>query len=306
MQTVQLGSDFDDSAGSRADDVRRPVMTFGAMSVEGRAWRQPRHRHRKAQLLYTLRGVVNCEAGDAVWIVPQRSAVWIPGGHPHAASGVMGAVCCCALVDVEPSAAMPAHCCTLAVSPLLHELLMKAAGFPEFYDLRGPEGRLAATLLDELAAAPATDLHLPMPQDRRLRQLAERLLDRPDERVHQPELAEQIGMSERTLSRRMVRELGMSFSVWRRRLHVILGVQKLAMGASVHSTAVELGYESASSFTTMFRKNTGKSPRRYLVEKLRSDTPGRDASAWIDATARLADSIKRMACSTNDADSPQK
>ncbi|MBU9553357.1 AraC family transcriptional regulator [Burkholderia multivorans] len=306
MRTLQLGNDFDVSICLSADNVRRPVMTFGAVAVEGRTWRQPRHRHRKAQLLYTLRGVVNCEAGDAVWIAPQRSAVWIPGGYVHAASGSVGTVCCCTLLDIEPSAAMPAHCCTLAVSPLLHELMMKAAGFSERYDMRGPEGRLVATLLDELAAAPVTDLHLPMPQDRRLRQLAERLLERPDERVHQPELAEQIGMSERTLSRRMTRELGMSFSVWRRRLHVILGVQKLAMGASVHSTAVELGYESASSFTTMFRKNTGKSPRRYLVEKLRCDTPSRDASTWTDMVARLADSSNRMAHSANDGDSPQK
>ena len=41
----------------------------------------------------------------------------------------------------------------------------------------------------------------------------------------------------------------------------------MARGASVHSVASDLGYESASSFVTMFRKALGKSPARYMADR---------------------------------------
>ena len=74
-------------------------------------------------------------------------------------------------------------------------------------------------------------------------------------------------------------EIGMSFGHWRRQLHVILALRRLSAGETVQTVAVDLGYESASSFVTMFRKMVGKPPIRYLVERQtsvplsRSDPP---------------------------------
>ncbi|WP_323120306.1 helix-turn-helix domain-containing protein [Burkholderia alba] len=56
----------------------------------------------------------------------------------------------------------------------------------------------------------------------------------------------------------------MSVGDWRRQWHVILALQKRVAGDSVQNIAIDLGYESASSFIAMFRKTTGKSPMRYL------------------------------------------
>jgi AraC-like DNA-binding protein len=41
----------------------------------------------------------------------------------------------------------------------------------------------------------------------------------------------------------------------------------MSRGASVKSVASELGYESPSSFVTMFRKALGRSPARYMAER---------------------------------------
>jgi hypothetical protein len=59
------------------------------------------------------------------------------------------------------------------VSPLLRELLLKATAFEVLYPQNGREARLIAALLDELSEAPVEYLHLPMPRDLRLRQLAQ-------------------------------------------------------------------------------------------------------------------------------------
>jgi methylphosphotriester-DNA--protein-cysteine methyltransferase len=56
----------------------------------------------------------------------------------------------------------------------------------------------------------------------------------------------------------------MSFGQWRRQFHVITAVRRLTAGDSVQTVAIDLGYESASSFVTMFKKVLGKPPIRYL------------------------------------------
>ncbi|MBI0331262.1 AraC family transcriptional regulator [Burkholderia plantarii] len=248
------------------DNVPRPVVALSAMPVT-KDWEHARHRHRRAQLLYSVRGILNCEIEDGVWIVPPQCAVWIPGDLPHAARGSGETECHCLFVEPDAAPDLPKSCCTISVSPLLRELLLKVAGFPELYPLGSREDRLIAVLLDELAMAPVEDLHLPMPRDPRLRRLAEMLLTDPTDKTSKSDWATRIGMSERSMSRLLVHEIGMSFGRWRRQLHVILALQRLTKGESVQTVALELGYENASGFVTMFRKAVGKPPARYLADR---------------------------------------
>jgi AraC-like DNA-binding protein len=201
-----------------------------------------------------------------VWIVPPQCAVWIPGGQPHSlrASGDLKIYC----LFVEPDAvAMPTECCTIGVSPLLQELLVRTASFPALYDVDGPNGRLVRVLLDQLAAAPVENLHFPMPRDPRLRKVADAMLTDPAERLTIAEWGRRVGASERTLARILRSETGMSFGRWRQQLHVLLALLHLAEGTPVQVVAQDLGYESASAFITMFRKALGKSPGRYLADR---------------------------------------
>lgn len=257
--------------------MARQVIALNASSV-GSDWEHAPHRHRKAQLIYSVRGVLNCEVDAGVWIVPPQCALWIPGDLLHAVRGSGQTECYCLFVEPDTVLGLPAVCCTLAVSPLLRELLFKASGFEALYAEHGPQARLIATLLDELCAAPVEDLHLPLPSDRRLRQLTQGLLVQPASKLSGAQWARRIGMSERSMSRLLLQEVGMSFGRWRRQLHVILSLQRLARGESVQTVALELGYESASGFVTMFRKAMGKPPARYLLER---GGPGEGATGRI-------------------------
>ncbi|WP_339421149.1 MULTISPECIES: AraC family transcriptional regulator [Pseudomonas] len=248
------------------DNVPRPVVALRAAAV-AENWEYATHRHRKAQLLYSVRGVLNCEVEDGVWIVPPLSAVWIPGDLPHSVWGSGETECYCLFVEPDAASDLLEKCCTISVTPLLRELLLRVAGFPELYALGSREDRLVATLLDELVTAPAEDLHLPMPRDLRLRHLAELLLIDPTDKTSKSNWAVRIGMSERSMSRLLMYEVGMSFGRWRRQLHVILALQRLTKGESVQTVALDLGYENPSGFITMFRKAVGKPPARYLSER---------------------------------------
>lgn len=262
------------------DNVPRPVTVAISTSVS-RDWEKAKHQHRQGQLLYSVRGLLKCEIEDGVWIVPPECAVWIPGSLPHSVRGSGETECCCLFVEPAAASGLPQSCCTIAVSTLLRELLLKVAGFVPLYPLDGREARLIATLLDELAAAPVEDLHLPIPNHPRLRRLAEMLLANPTDKMSMSDWASRIEMSERSMSRLLRQELGMSFGRWRRQLHVILALQRLARGESVQSVALELGYENASGFVTMFRKTVGKPPARYLADRsayAATDLDGRSVS----------------------------
>ena len=248
------------------DDIPRPITAFGiAMETTGRL-ELDFHRHKKAQVLLCLRGVLTCEAAGGLWLVPPHSAIWIPGDMLHAikAEGTIEGYN--AFLDPAIPSQLPPTCCTFTATPLLRELLIRSAGFPALYPEGGMESHLVTLLSDEINAAPISTLHLPMPVDERLRRIVGMMLATPSERGTIETWAKWAGLSERTLSRLVAQQTGMSFGRWRQQFTVVLAVQWLTKGASIQQVAADLGYESASSFVTMFRKSIGVSPGRYMAE----------------------------------------
>ena len=72
------------------------------------------------------------------------------------------------------------------------------------------------------------------------------------------------GASERTLARLFERETGMSFRAWRQQLRLLRALELLAAGTPVTRVALDLGYESTSAFSAMFRRVLGTAPTRYF------------------------------------------
>lgn len=232
------------------------------------------HQHRKAQLIYVISGVITIEAESGIWTVPPQCAVWIPAGVSHLARSTGHITIGSLYIEQGLAAAFPEECGIVFVQPLLRELLVRFISGPQLY----PEGetreaRLVSVLLDELQAAPIEPLHLPMPQDRRLRRLAEMLINTPSLRFTIEEWGARVGASKRTLSRLFQRETGMSFIRWKQQLHVGLALQQLALGEPVTNIALDLGYESASGFIAMFRRMLGHPPVRYFHDAVSNSTP---------------------------------
>lgn len=250
------------------DEVARPVVAYGMASNKIGTFELDMHCHAKGQIMLVQRGALSCRVKGGLWIVPPRSAVWIPGGALHAvkATGALEGYSAFVAADII-GAGLPRRCCTVSVTPLLRELLYRAARLPLLYDEAGANSRLIAVLLDEIATAEVEDLHLPMPTDPRLRTLVDLMMAAPAERGSLEGWAKRVGLSARTLERLISRETGMSFGRWRQQLGVMLAVQWLAGGASIQQVAADLGYESVPSFVTMFRKTLGTSPGRYMAER---------------------------------------
>lgn len=225
------------------------------------------HHHREAQLIYIVRGEVSCEASGAWWIVPPNSALWVPSNVIHRIRARAPLEGYNVFLEPRVTRRMPKECCAVSVTPLFREVVLSLATHPVLYDPKGPGGHLVAVLLHELTMVSIDKHRLPMPTDQRLRQLVTMMTTNPGDGADMKAWAKRIGVAPRTLSRLLVRETGLSFGRWRQQLHIIVAIQSMARGASVQSVANDLGYESASSFVTMFRKALGKSPARYMADR---------------------------------------
>lgn len=226
----------------------------------------PVHTHRKGQLIITLYGAVICRAGNDIWIVPPNCAVWIPGGIPHSANVTWNAHL--NYLFIEPgAAALPERCCTLAISPLIKELVGRLACEDIGYPPDSHAARLTRVTLDELVSMPQQKLSLPISSHPKIRAMADALVSHPEDRSTFNAWAKRLALSERSLARLMVRETGLTFGRWRQQLHLIIALQELASGISVQNVASKLGYESVNAFITMFRKTMGSTPAHYFAER---------------------------------------
>jgi len=221
------------------------------------------HSHPRFQLVYAARGVLKVDTRDATWVVPPQRAVWLPPAITHRLT-TSGPVQLRSLyVRADAATRMPATCEVLEVTPLLRELILRATDLPLEYDQHGPAGRVMRLLLDELAELPRLPYHLPMPKAAPLAPICKQLLDAPDEAATLAEVARRAAMSARTLARHFRRHTGMSFAAWRRRARLLRALAWIAEGRPIIKVAIDLGYDSPSAFSAMFRRELGAPPSRF-------------------------------------------
>ncbi|WP_201316551.1 helix-turn-helix transcriptional regulator [Dyella sp. EPa41] len=226
----------------------------------------PAHSHRRGQLLYASTGVLTTITSEGSWVVPPRRALWIPPGVSHEVH--MGGPVSTRSAYVTPEAARAAglseRCQVIAVSPLLHELLLEAVDLPAEYELDGRDGRVMALLLDEIRRMPALPLNTPLPHDKRLAALCRELLDHPSQEMKIDDMARYAGMSRRHFTRTFREETGMSFTAWRQQACLLAALTRLGNGDAITQVAMDLGYGNPSAFTAAFRRVLGVAPSRYL------------------------------------------
>jgi len=256
-------------------DRMMPAAQTSNLIWRERRWEAPENLHQRSLLIYVVQGALHCEAGSDVWITPPTMVLWLPGGTLHNAYAYGDFQSYSVWVDA--SVGMPASCCIASVTPLLRELLLRAASFPEKAPADSQEKRILDVIMGEIALLPWENLCLPMPTSLRIRPLVDAMIADPASKDSAGRWAARFGLSERTMSRIFIHDIGMSWSDWKRQLLVTLALQRMANGSSVQTVALSLGYESASSFIAMFKRTLGKPPGQYLAERFgKSLLPDRD------------------------------
>jgi len=207
---------------------------------------------------------MNVQTADGAWVVPPNRALWVPAGGEHSIRTI-GSVSMRTLyvgTDLRP---MPLKTyAVVAVPPLLRELILQLIALQTGVTNTDRESRLAAVIFDELRALKSQPLHVPLPEEPRLRAVCEAMVSDPGSSRTSAQWGARFGMSAKTLERDFAKSLRMTFGQWRQQVRLLASLERLAAGEPVTSVALDLGYKSPSSFAVMFQKALGSTPSAYF------------------------------------------
>lgn len=245
--------------------VPRPVSMIIVEHEPEPAVIVPAHSHPKAQLAVAVKGIFSLHTAEGTWLVPPNRAVWVPGGVVHEMHARGQAVSNRSLyIQPDASPGLPDDCRVIELSPLMRQLILEATQIPLLYDENGRDGRVMRLILDEICAAPKMPLHIPMPRDPRLLRICRALLADPGQGGDLDDWARIGALGRRTLTRLFRQETGITLTLWLQQVRLMEALTRLSLGQPVTTVALDLGYDSPSAFTAMFRRVMGKTPRHYL------------------------------------------
>jgi AraC-like DNA-binding protein len=203
------------------------------------------------------------EIGGSRFMSPPQYAVWVPPETEHSFYSNQPinyrAVCLAPTLCAD----LPQEACTLAISDILKAILKDFAARDVKIPKQAADQRLAQVLVDQLQQAPVHECYLPYASSSRLLGVLEALQAEPGDNRPLADWAAQIHVSERTLARQFVRELGMSFGEWRQRLRFLTAIEALDSHRSIQDVAFDLGYSTGSAFIAMFQRQAGCTPEQY-------------------------------------------
>jgi AraC-like DNA-binding protein len=224
----------------------------------------PEHSHPEDQLLFASTGVMTLSTGQGIWVVPPMRAIWIPADTPHSVR-MAGAVSMRTLYFLPRLCrALPSRCFVMNVSSFLRELILHACNLSRLNRRKPAQRRIVDLLIDQLKEVRSVPLQLPRPTDLRARRVMDALFASPGEQRTLAKLCKDCGASKRTIQRLFLEQTTLTFAKWRQQLRLLHAMQLLASGEKVTSAALDAGYSSTSAFISMFRKQLGTTPARYL------------------------------------------
>jgi AraC-like DNA-binding protein len=240
------------------EDIDRPIVGVG--NDYPPAFELDFHSHKCGQLLHATRGVMAIITAQGAWATPPEHAVWIPAVIAHAVR-IIGAVSTrSAMVAPDIAQALGERCRVIGVSGLLNALLEEAVKLPVEYDEAGRDGLVMQLLLAEIARATVIPLAVPFPRNDALARRCQDFFAAPNVKSGIDEWAEALELNRRSFTRHFRRETGTSFAEWRQQAFLAAALPLIAAGEPITAVAIDLGYGSPASFSTMFRRALGSSP----------------------------------------------
>jgi AraC-like DNA-binding protein len=226
------------------------------------------HQHNWGQFLYAQKGVLAIVTDSFRYICPAEQGIWLPSNVPHEVTTLSDCILSSLYIDNSETSAIDNYAHMLQVSPLLKMLIVEAVKFTDNYDWQSTQGRHFRLIRDQVGSATKMDTQLPYPVTEKLLHITHQLNLFPANNQSLEAWGRVVGASSRTLSRSFRKETGLTFNEWRIRLKLQVAIRQLHEGQTVTNVALNLGYETSSAFTFMFRTKLGKTPSQFITKNL--------------------------------------
>jgi AraC-like DNA-binding protein len=224
------------------------------------------HQHTRGQLIYASSGAILVMTHQGSWVVPPFRAVWIPPETQHAMRCIGNIQMRTLYLCLDNIDLLPAQCCVISITPLLRELIIAIVQMPIHQATDERNTLIMQLFLHEIKPLTVIPLHLPIPKDSRISKICESIINDPSQKYSLAKWGNLVGASERTLIRLFLEQTGLTFRQWNQQAKLMLSIQLLAKKQSITEIALQLGYESPSAFTAMFKKTLGLPPSAYFSE----------------------------------------
>ena len=230
----------------------------------------PLHSHPQGHILIVMNDVAIVDVENNAFYIPYGHFVWIPSGKSHHISFEDRTIqlLCIYYPQNFSDDSFYQEVGIYPIPTLLHEALNLIKDETREYASKEWKYELLSTLnhiLPNIIAQKHSQLWLPTTQH----PIAQKIVSAIQRNYRLPisaqSIADEVGMSVRTMSRYMHNELGISFIQYLRKYRIIMSVKQLVKGEdSITNIAYSVGYESLSVFSNSFHMVTGYRPSYFL------------------------------------------
>ncbi|MEJ5056010.1 AraC family transcriptional regulator [Sphingobacterium sp. MYb382] len=229
--------------------------------------RLPAHQHDKAQLLLVFGGIAYLQTAEKDFYIPSNHYIWIPKNYPH---NLMFNTQDLYIINIyfpgENTEAFYNQLGIYPVSKLLAEMLSFSEKWQGDYFAGSWEFDFLTTLRKVLSKENLKrfSIQLPTTDDQRLQAIVASLRSRLHENLTLEGVANQWGMSVRSLTRLFQAKLHITFIQYIKMLRIIRAME-LIKDSDLNMTeiAYEIGYSNIAAFSNNFHQLTNMRPTEF-------------------------------------------
>lgn len=228
---------------------------------------EPMHKHACHQLIVIKHGFMRVTTSSGHFAITQNRGIWLAEGTEHSLTILKNTHVIAGFIEPLARADLSNRSQVVSISDLLQALLENSIGINSQYQSHTREAWLVELMLDECRRlTPLTEFALPEPTVTAYKTACDKIRERLHHGWSLTDMAQILGISERTVSRQFTQQTGLSFAEWLRRLRLQHSLELLLSGQSVVDVALSVGYDSPSAFSTAFKQRIGLSPTQYVAQ----------------------------------------
>ena len=222
--------------------------------------RLPAHQHNKAQLLLVYGGIAYLQTDAKDFYIPSNHYIWIPKNYPH---NLMFNTQDLYIINIyfpdEKADSFYYELGIYPVSKLLAEMLSFSEKWQGDYFKGSWEFEFLTTLKSVLSKENLKkfSIQLPTTDDQRLNAIIDSFRNRLNENLSLDSIAQQSGMSVRSLTRLFQTKLHITFVQYLKMLRIIRAMELIKdTDLNMTEIAYEIGYSNISAFSNNFQQLT--------------------------------------------------
>ena len=257
-----------------------PLLNLGIEDVEKQTFAMHKlagkfttkvHRHSRHQLLYAEGGVLHFFTEKQQSILPARHAAWIPARLTHKVESPSTHLHLRTLYiwGDDDEEKFPERLTVFPVTPLAREMIVYTRRWSHKDPVSETEEaffKAICHLIPDWCRAAMT-LVLPTTQHQLLRNITDYVINNLEAELTTANVASEFGISSRTMMRLYRARLDMTFREYLRMARITTALELLSSAdASITEVALQVGYQSMSSFSRTFKDYVGKPPSAFRDE----------------------------------------